>query len=245
VSKNSFHKAKVDHEARCQLAEYTIALIDLFVDMCLGRSSVVTKWLEQSFPYEVLVNLAANSRLPYRFRATVVRFICCLYVDRYPQEARSVNALWVASKTKQANESLLSSIPFIPDEKFNLEASNVFPVFSVSPLSSASKATSPVISHPDHYKFFLLRNLVQDAVKACVTAGPDTDVSRIKLLGEASLKCLSLLVKFGFMSTYTKLKKMAEICAKVCNTTQRFALRFFFVTTKSNPNPNTTCNELL
>jgi len=56
-------------------------------------------------------------------------------------------------------------------------------------------------------------------VKACVTAGHDTDISRIKLLGEASLQCLSLLVKFGFMSTYSKLKKMAELCAKVCNTT--------------------------
>ena len=58
-------------------------------NMCKGRSYNPVAWLEKSFPYDLLLNLATNELLPHRLRAAVMDFVRALYVDRFPQIPKS------------------------------------------------------------------------------------------------------------------------------------------------------------
>ena len=68
-----------------QLAGYLVAQMKLLAAMCAGRAYNSIAWLERSFSYELLLNMASNPRLPHVFRSAVVDFAIALYVDRFPQ----------------------------------------------------------------------------------------------------------------------------------------------------------------
>ena len=55
--------------------------------------------------------------------------------------------------------------------KLTLASDKAFPVFVVPPAATFSTHADPVLSHPNHYKFFLLRTLCEGLVKESVASG--------------------------------------------------------------------------
>ena len=71
-------KRDQEHEnfkSQKQLANYLVSQINLLSECCRGRSYNPITWLEKSFSYDMLLNLATNDLLPYTFRAAVVHFV--------------------------------------------------------------------------------------------------------------------------------------------------------------------------
>jgi hypothetical protein len=68
-----------------ELALYIIDQVNLLTQMCHGRCVNAIRHLEADFSYPLLLSMASNPWLPYRFRAVVVHLILALFVDRYPQ----------------------------------------------------------------------------------------------------------------------------------------------------------------
>jgi hypothetical protein len=66
-------------------ALYIVDQVHLLTQMCRGRCNNAIRHLEKCFSYTLLLNMASNPWLPYRFRAAVVHLVLVLYVDRYPQ----------------------------------------------------------------------------------------------------------------------------------------------------------------
>jgi hypothetical protein len=79
-------KARQLFRLQRQLAEYYLAQIELFAEMCLARHYHTILQLEKVFPYAVLVSCMVNHKLPFRLRAAFTRLLLRLYVDRYPQQ---------------------------------------------------------------------------------------------------------------------------------------------------------------
>ena len=212
---------RVRFERHFQLASYCVAQVELMTNMCKGRSYNCIAWLEKSFSYSLLMNVATNPLLPSRCTAAVLALVDamlvsfpCLqkkkrqtaklgytympvelpprarpylplppthfpyyqypyhsqrYVDRFPQIPNSgtpslPEKLWVyhdASATApgaaQTRTTPLSSTPSVRPVK--LADLYAFPAFFLPSLCSAVGSPDPVLSHPDHFKFFLLRTL--------------------------------------------------------------------------------------
>lgn len=86
------HNAKEVEEAdaevfrrQSQFAQCVVDQIRLFTQMCRGRSYNVIYIMEKYFSFELLMAMASNPWLPYRFRAAVVDFLVVMFVDRFPQ----------------------------------------------------------------------------------------------------------------------------------------------------------------
>ena len=72
------------------LAQCLVDEIHLLTQMCRGRSYNPIGILSKSFSYDLLMNMASNPWLPHAFRANVVRLTLAVYVDRFPQQVRSL-----------------------------------------------------------------------------------------------------------------------------------------------------------
>jgi len=82
------------------LAEYAVAELELLADVCRGRSALSIVHLSASFPFVMLLNMAANALLPRRARAASLGLVQALYLDRFPQLPRGgapylPESLWV------------------------------------------------------------------------------------------------------------------------------------------------------
>jgi hypothetical protein len=97
-----------------------------------------------------------------------------------------------------------------------LSSPDAFPAFCLTRLSSAYGDPNPVLSHPDHFKFFLLRKLYNDTVSSFGFSGriihDDKDFNK---LGMAAIHGQQTLLLFGFQSTYVKLKELCEPNARL------------------------------
>jgi hypothetical protein len=69
-----------------QLAQYYQAQIDLFAELCAGRSYHSIFQLEREFGYSDLVGCMANHKFPLAMRSSFTALLTALYVDRYPQQ---------------------------------------------------------------------------------------------------------------------------------------------------------------
>ena len=57
----------------------------MFARMAAGRNFSSIKWLTSTLSFDLLMNMATNPLVPYKFAAAVIELILALYVDRYPQ----------------------------------------------------------------------------------------------------------------------------------------------------------------
>lgn len=194
---------------------YVLAQIKLFDKMCTGRSYNVISWLEKSFPYSLLLNMASNERLPHEFRAAVIELIGSLYIDRFPQVANCGSPslpeqLFIFEDDLSKEKSSKSLTPILKQLKINDDSA--FPAFSISPHSSIASDPDPILSHPDHFKFFLMRTLCNRIVSSMNSSGTGVTHSQVALnnLVGAAIRCQHKLLDFGFQSTYIKLEDLVS-----------------------------------
>ena len=72
-------------ERRLQLADYYLALLNLFGEMALDRSYNCIGALQEQFTYEMVVTCMMNKHLPDIVRAAFTVLCTRLFVDRFPQ----------------------------------------------------------------------------------------------------------------------------------------------------------------
>jgi len=221
-------------KAHFKLAEFLIAQIDLMVACCTARSMMCIKRVCQQYSYGLLMNLSSNDKLPSIFRASVIKLVNCLYLDRYPQLPANgaphfPEALWVyAEEVESPDEPILSNTPVLarevrgitnPEAKvahhFRLDDEAAFPVFAVSPLSFVSNDKDPVMSHPDDRKFFLLQHLCSELIDEPLKKGIVQSDDRTNRLVLSALETDSLLFDFGFEASYDKMRDVAKNCARI------------------------------
>jgi hypothetical protein len=75
----------IEEMRRKIVADYVIRQLYLLGSMCLGRNYVSMKLIQKDFPYEHLVSIITDERMPNGFRSGAVYLINCLYVDSNPQ----------------------------------------------------------------------------------------------------------------------------------------------------------------
>ena len=193
-----------------QLAKYVEEQISYLAAMCLGRSYNSIMWLEKSFSYVMLMNLCTNPWLPYTTRATVMQLVFALYVDRFPQipkcdDQSLPEQLWVLNSSG-TDQGGLGAIGVVAE---GVKVSqDPFPAFAITPSCSVYSSPDPVLSHPDHFKFFLLRtlcNFEMAANKQVVHMAEGVNaITETMLVGQEKL------LLYGFQSTYTKLKQLCK-----------------------------------
>jgi hypothetical protein len=193
-----------------QLAKYVEEQINFFAAMCLGRSYNSIAWLEQSFSYTMLMNLCTNPWLPYSTRAAVMQLVFALYVDRFPQipkcdELSLPERLWVLD-SNGAGQGGLGAIGVVA-EGAKVEQ-DPFPAFAITASCSAFASPNPVLSHPDHFKFFLLRTLCNFEMAANKQVVHMAE--GVNALTETMLLGQEKLLLYGFQSTYVKLKQLCK-----------------------------------
>ena len=198
----------------CQLADYFVAQLQLLTNMAKGRSYNCIDWLTRSdgFSYTMLIGMAANPWLPYSVRSTVIYLLLALYVDRYPQLGNSgrpsiPEVLWIAAELKggQPNpvEKPQGGVPRIMPIELKDQAA--LPRFSLSESHNFFGNDDPALGLSDDFKFYLLRRLANDIVDSfggnMVVSNGDEN-----RLACAALSASSMLLGFGFQSTYEKLR---------------------------------------
>jgi hypothetical protein len=79
-----------------------------------------------------------------------------------------------------------STTPILRDE-LRLNSEEAFPAFFLPRLSSVYGGSNPVMSHPDHFKFFLLRKFCSDSLQKFDATGRLThsqgDINQFKMSG--------------------------------------------------------------
>jgi hypothetical protein len=98
-----FQQQEADAEVFGRKKQFTLYIIDqvnLLTEMCRGRCVNAIHQIETCFSYTLLMNMASNPWLPFRFRAAIVHLVLVLYVDRYPQlpkcgAAQLPEAIWI------------------------------------------------------------------------------------------------------------------------------------------------------
>lgn len=87
-----------------------------------------------------------------------------------------------------------------------------FPRFNISPLSANSRSPDPLLNHPDHFKFYLLRILCNQCMALPGQSGQlvHSEGALNDLLG-AGLRGHRTLLDLGFHSTYKKLVILAKL----------------------------------
>jgi hypothetical protein len=194
------------------LASYIVAQLELFTNMCKGRSYNCIRWLESAYSFDMLMNLATNPLLPSKLTGAAIGFVEALYVNRFPQMPYGgapclPEKLWVFDD--EAHEGHRKSATPVLKTSLGLESLEAFPAFFLPSLSSAHGDPNPILSHPDHFKFFLLRSHCNQALRSFGTAGriihAEGDFNQF---GMAVIQGQNALLEFGFQSTHIKLKDM-------------------------------------
>jgi hypothetical protein len=88
-----FQQAKKDNAHIRIVADYYQAQLDLFAEMCCGRSHYCSRSIGKQFPYELLMVGVRDKQLPDIFRASFARLMQNLYVDVFPHEVVSLPSL--------------------------------------------------------------------------------------------------------------------------------------------------------
>jgi hypothetical protein len=207
----STSERKKQFENQLLLANFVIAQMELLTQLCRGRSYNVITRLEKVFDYGLLMNITTNPHLPYKLAAKTLDLLLALFVDRFPQ-SRNCGApslpekLWVYHEAPTKGRRR-STTPVI--QTMNLSSPTAFPVFSLPPQSSVAGHLDPVLSHPDHFKFFLLRTHCIGVIESFGKAGRMTNTSvDLNELAIAAIRTQQNLLKFGFQSTHEKLQAL-------------------------------------
>ena len=120
---------------RCQLADYFVSQLRLFVKMAKGRSYNVISWFTKKgngFSYIMLIGMSSNPHLPLVVRTEAIYLILVLYVDRYPQLSRAgkpslPEKLWYFDNTQET-----ASISHAVRKIQAVSLTDGLPVFSLS-----------------------------------------------------------------------------------------------------------------
>ena len=79
------HGPTVKQMRQKMVADYLIRQLYMLGSMCLGRNYVSMKLIQADFPYEQLVALITDDRMPNELRSAAIYLTTCLYVDSNPQ----------------------------------------------------------------------------------------------------------------------------------------------------------------
>ena len=90
------NEAREDFRRLHQLATYYASQLELFADLCLGRSYHCIYALEAQFSFELCLTAVANELLPDALRATFTVLLHRLYLDRFPQVGLAFSA-WLCT----------------------------------------------------------------------------------------------------------------------------------------------------
>ena len=205
----------------CQLADYFVAELTLITNMAKGRSYNCISWLtneaEGGFTYTMLIGMASNPWLPYSIRSSTIFLLLALYVDRYPQLARSgrpalPEILWVSENGDDIAMTSAKVAPRIRNITINDESA--LPRFSLSDAHAFSKSKDPVLGSRDEFKFYLLRRVTNDLIESF---GGSMILSNCdeNNLACAALNASSMLLNFGFQSSVKKLKALLQPSARI------------------------------
>ena len=206
-----------------QLADYFVSQLQLLTNLAKGRSYNCIDWLtrDDGFSYTMLIGMAANPWLPYVVRSTVLYLILALYVDRYPQLSNSgrpslPEVLWINSPEESANSATKKSqkvtseangVPTI--QSICLDDKSALPRFSLSESHRYFDHTDPTLGIPNDFKFYLLRRISNDIIESFGGNMIMSNTDENSLAG-AALGASSMLLAFGFQSTYTKLQHLLQ-----------------------------------
>ena len=182
-------------EAQRQLALYYETQIDLFAEMCFGRSYNAINELCKEFSYPALVSLVANDWLPDQIRASFTMLLLSLYIDRFPHERLPT----------PSHIQVLATI-----ERPDLEKSSALPQYHVDPQGPLRHYDDPIFSFgvdPSENaadKFHLIEEFISDymyKLEGCQVA-KDKEKNIFTL---ALLSVLEKLVAFGFYGTRSEI----------------------------------------
>ena len=90
-------------ELHKEFADYFQAQIELYCEMLVGRSYSAIYALENILPFNLLLSVVFDVKMPYEVRSQFVKLIIRLWVDRFPHEPNCgkqslPELIWVASE---------------------------------------------------------------------------------------------------------------------------------------------------
>jgi len=185
------------------LANYFVAQMDMFADMCLGRSYTVVREFRNEFSYGLLMSMMLRKNLPYTLQAAYAKLILRLWIDSFPHEENCGHPqlpklLWIYSEVNDTHPRDIEAFP-----QFRLMASH------------------PCYNDPDEFlnyhsstKFDLIKNLFMDFTSAEMKNGQSLRDREKNLYFLSLLQILKKLLSYGFCSKFEELRDLVGVLIK-------------------------------
>lgn len=182
-----------------------------YLSICLENQMPPLSILFSSFRTVALhsfLRLSGFTRIKLRSRFEVLaNFMCVTSFFKLNHGSISNIFLQIGSTKK-------STLPVVNTD-LTLEHEEAFPGFFIPTLSMAHGKADPVLSMPDHTKFFLLRSLCNDLLQTNGLVYDDQGDGGFNALTAALLTGQAYLLEFGFQSTIEKIRDMTRPNAQI------------------------------
>jgi hypothetical protein len=173
-----------------QLALYFQAQIELFGELCLGRSYHAINQLEQVFSYASLIGLVANDHLPLTLRASFVNLLSNLYINRYPHDKLELPGKVQILRNGPGGK--------IDDSPLDWSKPDAIPHFAIDATNTRLlEHPQEHFSHPDPRKFELLQLFISHYFTGITGKQAAGDTAR-NAMTLAVMRALTQLLQFGF-----------------------------------------------
>jgi hypothetical protein len=177
-----------------QLAAYYHCNLELYAEMCLGRSYNCIEQLKKQFSYELLVSCIANTKFPPRIRQSFCDLCIRLWVDRFPHEPMKVPNL----------ARIYTDI-----ETLDINASDALPQYRLLKGNPLLESKDPFDAFPDANKFHLMEDIISDFID--LQGGRSImENTKDNYLTLSLLECCQLLARFGFYSTTEEIADLVD-----------------------------------
>ena len=180
-----------------QVGLYFVAQVDMFANMCYGRSYNCIAGLQKAFPYTMLIGIIKEERLAFVVRKVFTKLIHRLWVDRYPHSPNCgrpslPDLAWVYTELK----------------KKGCNDPGALPSFDLGKYHSLLADKDEFLSMQTHTKFFLLRDFINGYLKS-MNGKQTIGLKSKNELTATILSVASDLMSFGFFATKDK---VADLC---------------------------------
>ncbi|GMI08106.1 hypothetical protein TrVE_jg11753 [Triparma verrucosa] len=176
------------------LIHYLIAQIDLFANMCSGRSYNCIYALEKKFPYVVLCTLISQHNLPFIVKRPFCDLLRCLWIDRYPHSpVADLKINWIVSDIRSCS----------------IESRDALETFKLSEHHQLRQNEDEFYRFPVSSKFFICNDFIiryfQDMGGEQVVGHKDEND-----MTTAVLSLTQRLLHFGFFGSEAEIKDLLD-----------------------------------
>jgi hypothetical protein len=196
-----------------RLALYYLEQLNLFSEMCLGRSYKPIYWMQDRFSYTMLTSMMANTLLPDSIRSAFTIIMLRVWVDRYPHaEIKIPSKIQVLTTYKKedcvkAMNELDYDKNLLPQYHCPLTEDRLGPNQDVRILEFLLFG----INQNEHAsdKFYLVIDFLVSYLESLQGHQNPTNSAHNKFL-ISILEITNALLRFGFFGNYQVIKQLAK-----------------------------------